>query len=190
MRFAGVPAAGATGSVAINVQPAGGAFFTIDTPAFSGQSAQALESILATLGQAHVYGASIVGTAGAGNKAIAELNNPAASGRSLFVYSLDFFVPVAMAINCLLDGTTLTPVGTGFNLLVGGASGVAKVGGGNQLTPTGSLFYTSPALAINADYPVPLPWLCQIPAGHNLQLQGQTVNQAFTCNVRWMELVA
>ena len=176
------------GNQPLSVQPVAGSNFAILKPNQSLSANDAFETALAELFAANGYGASIVGTAGAANKAIAELNNPAASGKVLYVYSLDFFVPVAMAINALLDGTTLTPVGTGFNLKVGGAAGVAKVGGGNQLAPTGSLFYTSPTLAVNADYAIPLPWLVAIPAGHNLQLQGQTVNQAFTCNVRWYEL--
>ena len=184
MRFA----ATTLGNTVVTITPGAGANFSV-TNLITGVSTQfATESFLLELFGANAYAASIVGTAGAANKAIAELNNPAASGKVLYVYSLDFFVPVAMAINALLDGTTLTPVGTGFNLKVGGAGGVAKVGGGNQLAPTGSLFYTSPTLAVNADYAIPLPWLVAIPAGHNLQLQGQTVNQAFTCNVRWYEL--
>lgn len=176
------------GNNTITINPVGGSNFSISTPVTTLTSQNALETYLSLLFAADVYGASIVGTAGAANKAIAELNNPAASGKVLYVYSLDFFVPAAMAVNALIDGTTLVPVGTGFNLKAGGAGGVAKVGGGNQLAPTGSLFYTSPALAINVDYAIPLPWLVAIPAGHNLQLQGQTVNQAFTCNVRWYEL--
>jgi hypothetical protein len=170
------------------IQQSSGTNLQLAIPIQTQNSASALETIVSLLASNLVFGATIVGTAAAANKAIAELNNPAASGKVLYVYSLDFFVPVAMAINLLLDGTTLTPVGTGPNLRLGGPAGVAKVGGGNQLAPTGSLIYTSPALAVNADYAIPQPWLVAIPAGHNIQLQGQTVNQAFTCNVRWYEL--
>ena len=184
MRFASANPFGAT----VTVTPVGGANFSILNPVTSLSMQNAFETVLAQLSVSRMWGATIVGTAAAANKAIAELKNPAASGKTLWVYSLDFFVPAAMAVNLLLDGTTLTPVGTGFNLTAGGAAGVALVGGGNQLAPTGSLIYTSPSLAINADYAVPLQWLLAIPQGHNIQLQGQTVNQAFTCNVRWSEL--
>lgn len=184
MRFAS--ASPYLGTVTIN--PVGGSNFSILNPQSSLSMNNATETALVQLNVSRMWGATIVGTAAAGNKAIAELKNPAASGKTLFVYSLDFFVPVAMAVNLLLDGTTLTPVGTGLNLTLGGAAGVALVGGGNQLAPTGSLVYTSPSLTANADYAIPLQWLLAIPQGHNIQLQGQTVNQAFTCNVRWSEL--
>lgn len=181
------PNAPASGS-GLAVVSAAGATFTLSVPGRNNNSQFALETWLAMLAESHTYGASIVGTAGAGNKAIAELNNPAASGANVYLYALDFFVPVAMAINIFVDGTTLTPVGTGANLFPGGAAGIAKVGGGNQLAPTGSLFYTSPSLTANTIYTMFLPYVCAVAQGHNIQLQGQTVNQAFTANVRWYEL--
>jgi hypothetical protein len=188
VRLGAPPPAGTVLGPNVSIVPGPGVTFTIANPAQTVSMQNAWETVLDQLSQSRMWGATIVGTAGAGNKAIAELNNPAASGKTLWVYALDFFVPAAMAINLLLDGTTLTPVGTGFNLTVAGAGGVAKVGGGNQLAPTGSLIYTAPTLAINTDYAIPLQWLLAIPQGHNMQLQGQTVNQAFTCNVRWSEL--
>lgn len=188
MRFSTTTLGSPATTPTLTVQPLGGTNWN-PTNAATGVSMQfAFETIINQLNSSHIYGASIVGTAAAANKAVAELNNPAASGKTLWVYVLDFFVPVAMAVNLFEDGTTLTPVGTGFNLTLGGVGGVAKVGGGNQLATTGSLIYTSPTLAINSTFPIPQPWLVAIPAGHNLQLQGQTVNQAFTCNVRWVEL--
>ena len=187
MRFASTTIGSPATSPVLTIVPQAGATFSIFTIGQGAQTNAALESILTTVAANVVYGASIVGTAAAANKAIAELLNPAASGKVLYVYSLDVFVPVAMAIQVLLNGTSLAPVGTGVNLTAGSAAGVAKVGGGNQLAPTGSLFYTAPSLTANADYIIPQPWLCKIPAGNNLQLQGQTVNQAFTCNVRWFE---
>lgn len=190
MRLGGTPGPAATTGGPVTVVQQAGTRFTLQTPPNTNNASVALESALSLLQTGQVFAASIVGTAGAGNKAIAELNNPAASGIHLYVYTVDLFVPVAMAINLLLDGTTLTPVGTGFNMQVGAAVSAAKVGGGNQLVPTGSLVYTSPALAVNADYQIPQPWLAHIPPGHNLQMQGQTVNQAFTANLRWLELAA
>ena len=171
----------------VTVNPVGGSNFNVTNINSGASFGFASESAALGLQSAHEYGASIVGTAAAGNKAIAELNNPAASGKTLYVYSLDMFVPVAMAVNLFLDGTTLNPVGTGPNLNIGGAAGVAKVGGGNQLAPTGTLVYTSPSLTANVDYLIPQPWIVAIPQGHNIQLIGQVVNQAFTCNVRWLE---
>lgn len=187
MRFSSSTLGTPLPSPIVSISPTAGATFAPFNPGQASDSTFAYETIVGCLKAAFVYGASIVGTAAAANKAIAELNNPAASGKVLYVYALDFFVPVAMAINLLLDGTTLAPAGTGSNLKLGGAAGVAKVGGGNQLAPSGSLVYTSPSLAVNADYAIPLQYLVAIPAGHNIQLQGQTVNQAFTANVRWYE---
>jgi hypothetical protein len=188
MRFGATTLSTPQGGGAVTIVQLGGSNFAVLNASSSLSVNAAAETILNTMNIPRVFGASIVGTAGAGNKAIAELNNPAASGRNLWVYSLDFFVPVTMAVNLFLAGTSLAPAGTGFNLQSGGAAGVAKVGGGNQLTPTGSLIYTSPTLTANVDYTIPLQWLCSIVPGSNLQLQGQTVNQAFTCNVRWVEI--
>lgn len=168
--------------------PAVGGNFSIATPGKTFSTADALETILQMLQSAKAYGATIVGTAGAGNKAIAEIRNPAASGRNAYIYALDFFTAVAMQINLFLDGTTITPAGVPLNLQVGGAAGVCLVGGSNQLAPTGSLLYTSPSIAANTTFQLPQPWILEIPAGHNIQLQGQTVNQAFTANVRFYEL--
>ncbi len=188
MRFASTTLSAPSATGAVTVTPSAGANWSILTPAQSLNMANALETFLAETSSAKTFGASIVGTAGAGNKAIAELQNPAASGKNLWVYVADLFVPVAMAVNLFLAGTTLNPAGTGFNLNIGGAVSTGKVGGGNQLAPTGNLIYTSPALVANTIFALPQPWVVQLPQGTNMQFQGQTVNQAFTCNLRWVEI--
>jgi len=177
------PAAGGGATVSL----AAGSVVAIQTTRQTGTGSNALETFATELSALLCYAAVITGTAAAGNKAIAELNNPAASGRRAYIYSVDIFVPVAMQIQIVLDGTTITPATAPINLTGGGGAAVVLVGGSNQLAPTGSLIYTTPTLTANVDYQIPQPWLCALSQAHNMQLIGQTVNQSFTCNVRWIE---
>jgi len=148
----------------------------------------AAADILNALGRGQVYGGTIAGTAGAGNKAIAEINNPNASGKTLFVYELEIWVPTAMLVQLVFDGTTLAPAGVPVNLLVGNATAsIAKIGGGNQLTPTGTLVKNLPSLVANTAYTFPEGWIFAIPPNHNVQFVGQTVNQAMTVNFSHVE---
>lgn len=178
------PSAGGSSSVSIN----GGV--TLNNASVLNSATSALNDVLATLGQGRIFGAVVTGTAAAANKAIAELNNPNASGKVVYVYSIDVFVPTAMAIAVVIGGTTIAPATASIPLRAGGAAGVALVGGSNQLAPTGSQFYLTPSLAVNTDYAIPHDWIIGLPANTNMQLQGQTVNQSFTCNLRWIELNA
>lgn len=163
---------------------------SIDAPPFNLDPSplHAQEWLLAMLAAGRCFGAFFSGTAAAANKAVAELNNPNASGKSLYVYALDTFVPVAQSNQIVLDGTTVAPATVPNNLLVGGAASIAKVGGSNQNAPTGSLIYATPALTANAIYTIPLPYFVVIPPNHNLQVIGQTVNQVLNVNARWVEL--
>lgn len=188
MRFGSTTIGGPTPGGVISVAPGSNSAFNVQFAIPGNNASYATETILAGLGGGILIGATITGTAAAANKAIAELNNPNASGVVLYVYAIDLFVPTAMSVNLLIDGTTLAPVGTGINMKAGAGVGAAKVGGGNQLAPTGSLFYSSPSVTANTQYILPYPWICALPSNHNLQLQGQTVNQAFTCNIRWLQL--
>jgi len=189
MRFGSTTIGSPQNQPVVPVVPGSGADFQITTAGFANNGARAAEAFLSSLNAAHAYGAVISGTAVAAQKAIAELNNPNASGKIVYVYMIDVFVPAAMAIAVLLNGTTLSPATASIPLQAGGAAGVALVGGGAQAAPTGSQFYLTPSLAINADYAIPQPWIIKLPPNSNLQLQGQTVNQAFTCNLRWIELI-
>lgn len=190
MRLGAVPINGPTGTANVAVAAGIGAKFPISTIGGSLNSQQTGSDILSAIGAAIGFAGSATGTAAAGNKAIVELNNPNASGVVIFVYSIDLFVPVAMAVNLLVAGTTITPATAGVNLKVGSAVGKGLTGGSNQLAPTGTLISTSPSLAANTPYVIPHDWLLALPANSNIQLQGQVVNQAFTANFRWVELLA
>ena len=173
--------------IAVNTQ-SGNIFPIVSAAVAENGGSAAPESALAAVGSKEMWGATVAGAAAAGAKAVAELLNPAASGKVLYVYALDLWVATAMSVSLALDGTSLAPVAAGVALYAGGAAGVAKVGGGSQAAPTGAVFYASASLAANTPLALAQPWICAIPAGHNLQLQGATADQAFTVNLRWIEL--
>lgn len=151
-------------------------------------AAAAIDEILAGLGRARGFAATITGTAAAANAAIAEIKNPNASGKTLYFLLGDLWVATAMSVNTVADGTSIAPAGTPTPMFAGGAASVASVGGSNQLAPTGTKFATSPSLTANLAYSLPGWFWYALPPNHNLQFQGGTVNQAFTVNVRWFEL--
>lgn len=148
----------------------------------------AIDEILAGLGRARMYGATITGTAGVGNLAIAEVKNPVASGKTLYFLLGDLWVATAMSVVAVFDGTSIAPAGVPTPMYDGGAASVATVGGSNQLAPTGSAWLSTPSLAINTPYLLPGWFWGALPPNKNLQFQGKTVNQAFTVNLRWVEL--
>jgi hypothetical protein len=146
-------------------------------------SAFASSDILAALGAGQVYGGTIAGTAAAANKAVCEINNPNGSNRALFIYELEIFAPTGMAVQLVLNGTTLAPAGVPPNLCSGsGNVTVARTGGGNQLATTGTVIKNLPTLAANTVYTFPQPWILELFPNNNLQIIGQTVNQALTVN--------
>lgn len=147
-----------------------------------------MEESLAALGRGRMYAARIIGTAGAANNAIAELKNPTGSGKTAYLFLGDLFVQPAMAVNFVFDGTSIAPVGVPTPMLVGGGASVCTVGGSNQLGPTGTVFIATPSLTANIAYLLPSRYWAALPPNHTLQLQGGTVNQAFTVNLRWIEL--
>jgi hypothetical protein len=148
----------------------------------------ALDEILAGLGRARMYAATIVGTAGVGNKAIAQAKNPAASGKSAYFLLGDLWVATAMTIAAVFDGTDNGGATASIPMYDGGAAGVVVVGGSNAAAVTGTAFLTTPSLPINTAYLLPGWFWAALPPGKNLQFQGGTVNQAFTVNLRWIEL--
>lgn len=173
--------------MSLPVQTPVGGSITFATVATTLSATTALETILNQLASGTVFGASVSGTAAAGNKAIAELNNPNASGKVLYVYAIDLFTPVAMNINLVLGGTTLGAGAAAVNMSVGGATSAGRVVAGNQLAPTGNTVWGSPSLTANTMLQIPLPWIMRLPANTVSQVIGQTVNQAFTANFRWFE---
>lgn len=148
----------------------------------------AIDEILAGIGRARMFGCTITGTAAAANAAIAEVKNPNASGKTLYFLLGDLWVATAMSVNVVFDGTTTNPAGVPSPMFAGTGASVATFGGTNQNAPTGTSFLKSPSLAVNTAYPLPGWWWAALPPNHNLQLQGGTVNQAFTANLRWIEL--
>jgi len=148
----------------------------------------ALDEILAGLGRQRFYACTATGTAAAANAGIVEVKNPAASGKVLYFFMGDLWVATAMKVTVVFDGTTTNPAGVPSPMYDGGGASVATFGGTNQNAPTGAAWITSPSLAINTPYLLPAWFWAALPAGKNLQLQGGTVNQAFTANLRWVEL--
>lgn len=188
MKFAISPfQQGNANPMAVIVGPQPGANFPVANVATAVSGQSAAETIVNQLATGKVFGASVSGTAAAGNKAIAELNNPNASGVAVYVYAIDLFTPVAMQITLVLGGTTLGAGAAAVNMNVGGATSAARVVAGNQLAPTGNTVWTSPSLTANTMLQIPIPWIARLPANTVLQVIGQTVNQAFTANFRWFE---
>jgi hypothetical protein len=166
----------------------GNSIFQVQTGSAASSSAFASSDILGAMGRGQVFGGTIAGTAAASNKAVCEINNPNGTNTILFIYELEIWVPTTMAVQIVLNGTTLTPVGVPSQLFIGnGLTSIAKMGGGNQLTPTGTLIKNLPSLAANTVFTFPQPWILALGQGSNLQFVGQTVNQAMTVNFTHIE---
>lgn len=151
-------------------------------------AAAGIDEILAGLGRSRMYAATVVGTAGVGNKAIAQFKNPAASGKTAYFLLGDLWVATAMTIAAVFDGTDNAGATASIPMFDGGAAGVVVVGGSNAAAVTGTPFLGTPSLPINTAYLLPGWFWAALPPGKNLQFQGGTANQAFTVNARWIEL--
>ena len=93
-----------------------------------------------------------------------------------------------MAVQIVINGTTLNPAGVPSQLLLGSVlTSIAKMGGGNQLTPTGTVIKNIPTLAANTVFTFPQPWILALQQNTNVQFVGQTVNQAMTVNFTHIE---
>lgn len=149
---------------------------------------QALDEILGALGRARTFAASITGTAGVGNKAIAQIKNPAASGKTLYFLLGDLWVATAMSVVAVFDGTDNGGSVAPIAMFDGTGTSVATVGGSNAAAVVGTAFLTTPSLPINTAYLLPSWFWAALPPNKNMQFQGGTANQAFTVNVRWIEL--
>lgn len=124
----------------------------------------------------------------AAQQTICELANPAASGKTLFVYRYSGWNNAATLVTVQLDGTTVTPATAGTNLLVGGAAGVGLYGGGNQAAPTGTKLERQPSTAGGVLFYNTAPWFIALTPGHNLQVVQTTVNIVLAVNFFWVEL--
>lgn len=149
---------------------------------------QALDEILGALGRGRTFAATITGTAGVGNKAIAQIKNPAATGKTLYFLLGDLWVATAMSVSVVFDGTDNAGATAPIAMFDGTGVSVATVGGSNAAAVVGTAFITTPSLAANTAYLLPSWFWAALPPGKNMQFQGGTANQAFTVNVRWIEL--
>lgn len=148
----------------------------------------AIDEILAGLGRQRGYAATLTGTAAAANAAIVEVKNLNTNNKTAYFYLGDLWVATAMTVSIVFDGTSVTPLGAPSPLFAGGPASSLLVAGNNQNAPTGTKWHTTPSLAINTPYLLPGWFWCALPPNHLLQFQGGTVNQAFTVNLRWIEL--
>src|SRR5260370_31764420 len=90
-------------------------------------AAAGIDEILAGIGRKRMFSAFVAGTAAAANLSVAELRNPAASGKTLYLLFGDAFVATAMGINVSVDGTTLAPAVVPVPAYAGGPECVAMV---------------------------------------------------------------
>ena len=166
----------------------GNSVFQVQSGSAANSSAFASSDILSAMGRGQVFGGTIAGTAAASNKAVCEINNPNGTSTLLFIYELEIWVPTTMAVQIVINGTTLTPAGVPLNLFPGYPNAsIAKIGGGNQLTPTGTVIKNLPALVANTVFTFPQPWILALGQNSNLQFVGQVVNQAMTVNFTHIE---
>lgn len=166
----------------------GNSVVQVQSGSAANSSAFATSDILSALGRGQVFGGTIAGTAAAGNKAVCEINCPNGTNGAIFIYDMEIWVPTAMAVQLVINGTTLAPAGVPINMLLGnGATSFAKMGGGNQLTPTGTVIKNLPSLVANTVFTFPQPWILALWQNTNVQIVGQTVNQALTVNFKQIE---
>lgn len=166
----------------------GNSIFQVQTGSAASSSAFASSDILSAMGRGQVFGGTIAGTAAASNKAVCEINNPNGTNTTLFIYELEIWVPTTMAVQIVINGTTLNPAGVPSQMLIGnGNVSIAKMGGGNQLAPTGTVIKNLPALVANTVFTFTQPWILAISQNSNVQFVGQVVNQAMTVNFTHIE---
>jgi hypothetical protein len=151
-------------------------------------AAAAIDEIIGALGRKRMYAQRVLGTAGAGNFAIAQFKNPAASGKTAYFLLGDLWVAAAMTIAAVFDGTDNAGAVASVPMYDAGPAGVVVTGGSNAAAVTGTAFLGTPSLPINTTYLLPGWFWAALPPGKNLQFQGGTANQAFTVNARWVEL--
>jgi len=131
-------------------------------------AAAGIDEILAGLGRKRVYAATVTGTAGAGNKAIAQFKNPAASGKTAYFLLGDLWVAAAMSVSAVFDGTDNAGATASIPMYDGGGAGVVVVGGSNAAAVAGTAFLTTPSLPVNTAYLLPGWFWAALPPGKNL----------------------
>jgi hypothetical protein len=150
----------------------------------------AFDEMLAAIAHQRCFAAFVAATMNAANISICELQNPAASGKNLYLFLGDIWCGVAQQMKLTFGGTSLAPAGVPISMFDGSGVSIAKVGGGNQLAPTGTAFIMTPSVPANTSYLLP-PWFwCAIPPGGQLQVQASAVNVVINAHFRWIELSA
>lgn len=144
--------------------------------------------VTAAIAAGKAFAAYAQATAFAAQKGVIELNNPAASGINAFVFKVEFVGNGGPGPVLYADGTTINPAATGFNLKLGGAVSACKVAGQTVAAPTGSRIGGSWATNSFGYLAVVDRVQVIVPAGHNLQLQGDTANVTISANYWWIEL--
>lgn len=149
-----------------------------------------IDEILAGLGRMRGYGGFLTAAAVAAQSSMAQFRNPSGSGKVAYFLLGDLWVATAMSVNVAVDTSDLGAGSAATPLFTGGPAGAVTIKTGAAAAPGGTTFIQTPSLAINTAYLLPSWFWYALPGNHNLTLWGGTVNQAFTCNIRWIELSA
>jgi hypothetical protein len=125
--------------------------------------------------------------ASAGNFGEIQLFNPVASGKTIDIYRGIACNQATNAIRYRLHNTALaTLVGTGVNLLSGGAAGVGELRTNSPAALDGTQILI--ANVINFDpYGQAQVWLARITAGLGFLVTTNVVNDGLTANFYWNE---
>jgi hypothetical protein len=124
----------------------------------------------------------------AGQLSHVQLFNPAASGKTLYVRNLFFDISATMSVHLNIDNTQrATDVGTGINLLSGGAASVAHIRRETNAAEQGTVFNQWSPLANTVIKPYS-DWIIILAAGQGLTLVGLTVNTTLEAAFQWAEV--
>lgn len=120
-------------------------------------------------------------------RSIIELKNPTGTGKTCYVYRVNWGTSSLQPMVLAIDGTTITPASTPIPLLAGGAASIALFGTGSAASPGGSQI--DGTQNINNAYLSFLPnTVIAIPPNHLIQLSGNTNNIAIGGGFWWIEL--
>src|SRR3970040_1377450 len=117
-----------------------------------------------------------------------QLLNPAASGVSIIVYRLKVGAPTSGSIQTRVHNPALaTLVGTGINLLQGGAAGVGEVRTASPAAADGNLV-SEIHRPNSADYDASPPWHWELPAGTGVLFTTSGQAEEISAEFYWVEL--
>jgi len=123
----------------------------------------------------------------AGNFGEIQLFNPVASGKTIAIYRALACAQTINAIRYRLFNTALaTLVGTGVNLLSGGAAAVGELRTNIPAALDGTQILICNVLNFDP-YGQPQVWLAQLAAGQGFLVTTNAVNDGLTANFYWNE---